>query len=77
MFYETMEEVLPGVKLIIDDGNTQTMLPIESFVNAGENVLESDNKDTADESATSESAGSAESPADSTTNATDKEEVAE
>jgi membrane protease subunit HflK len=77
MFYETMEEVLPGVKLIIDDGNTQTMLPIESFVNAGENVLESDNKDTADESATSESAGSAESPADSTTNDTDKEEVAE
>jgi membrane protease subunit HflK len=77
MFYETMEEVLPGVKLIIDDGNTQTMLPIQSFVNAGENVLESDNKDTADESATSESAGSAESPADSTTNATDKEEVAE
>lgn len=77
MFYETMEEVLPGVKLIIDDGNTQTMLPIENFVNAGENVLESDNKDTADESATSESAGSAESPADSTTNATDKEEVAE
>lgn len=63
MFYETMEEVLPGVKLIIDDGNTQTMLPIESFVNSGENVLES--------------AGSAESQADSTTNATDKEEAAE
>ena len=31
MFYEAMEEVLPGLKIIIDDGNTQTMLPLESF----------------------------------------------
>ena len=32
LFYETMEYVLPGKKVIIDDGNTQTMLPLESFI---------------------------------------------
>ena len=31
LFYETMEEVLPGLKVIISDGDTQTMYPIESF----------------------------------------------
>ena len=33
MFYETMEELLPDMKVIIqgDDGKTQTMLPLESF----------------------------------------------
>lgn len=31
IFYETMEEVLPGAKIIIDDGTTQKMLPLESF----------------------------------------------
>lgn len=31
MFYEKMEEILPGVKVIITDGNTQTMLPVEPF----------------------------------------------
>ncbi|MBQ3791148.1 MAG: FtsH protease activity modulator HflK [Lachnospiraceae bacterium] len=31
MYYEAMEEVLPGTKVIITDGNTQEMLPIESF----------------------------------------------
>lgn len=31
IFYETMEEVLPGAKIIIDDGGTQKMLPLESF----------------------------------------------
>ena len=31
MFYEKMEEILPGLKVIITDGSTQTMLPIESF----------------------------------------------
>lgn len=35
MFYETMEEILPDMKVIIErsDGSTQTMLPLESFVN--------------------------------------------
>ena len=32
MFYETMEDLLPGLKVIITDGTTQTMLPVESFV---------------------------------------------
>ena len=31
LFYETMEDVLPDLKVIINDGNTQTMYPIESF----------------------------------------------
>ncbi len=31
MFYETMEDVLPELKVIITDGGTQTMLPLESF----------------------------------------------
>ncbi len=33
MFYETMEEILPDMKIIIEksDGTTQTMLPLESF----------------------------------------------
>lgn len=31
MFYETLEEVLPDMKVYITDGSTQTMLPLESF----------------------------------------------
>ncbi len=31
MFYETMEDVLPNAKIIISDGSTQTMYPLESF----------------------------------------------
>ncbi|MBQ9250547.1 MAG: FtsH protease activity modulator HflK [Oscillospiraceae bacterium] len=31
MFYETMEQLLPGMKVIITDGDTQTMLPLDSF----------------------------------------------
>jgi len=32
MFYETMEDVLPSLKVIIDGGNgTQTVLPLDSF----------------------------------------------
>lgn len=32
MFYETMEELLPDLKVIIDNGSgTQTLLPLESF----------------------------------------------
>ncbi|MCL1849409.1 MAG: FtsH protease activity modulator HflK [Clostridiales bacterium] len=35
MFYEAMEEILPGMRVIIDDGDggTSKMLPLESFVN--------------------------------------------
>ncbi len=31
MFYEAMEEVLPGMKIYITDGSTQTVLPLEPF----------------------------------------------
>ncbi len=31
MFYETMEEVLPGMNIYITDGATQTVLPLEPF----------------------------------------------
>ena len=31
LFYETMEDILPDLKVIISDGNTQKMLPLESF----------------------------------------------
>ncbi len=33
MFYETMEELLTSLKVIITDGDTQTMYPLDSFVN--------------------------------------------
>ncbi|MCR4787052.1 MAG: FtsH protease activity modulator HflK [Lachnospiraceae bacterium] len=32
LFLETMESILPGAKVIITDGETQNMLPLESFV---------------------------------------------
>ena len=31
MFYEALESILPDLKVIITDGSTQTMLPLESF----------------------------------------------
>lgn len=31
MFYETMEEVLPGMKIYVTDGTTQSLLPLEPF----------------------------------------------
>lgn len=31
MFYEAMEDVLPDLKVVITDGNTQEILPLESF----------------------------------------------
>ena len=37
MFYETMEDILPDMKIIIEksNGTTQTMLPLESFIDSG------------------------------------------
>lgn len=32
LFYETLEEVLPDAKIVIDDGGTETLLPLDSFV---------------------------------------------
>ena len=37
MFYEKMEDILPGLKVIITDSNTQTMLPLDSFNGSSEN----------------------------------------
>ncbi len=31
LFYEAMEELLPGVKVVVDNGNTRTVLPLEQF----------------------------------------------
>lgn len=43
MFYETMEEILPEMKVIIErsDGSTQTMLPLEPFATSGFSTVES------------------------------------
>lgn len=40
MFYEKMENILPYCKIIITDGNTQTMYPVESFTNPTEVITE-------------------------------------
>ena len=40
MFYEAMEELLPGVKVIITDGNTSTVLPLDSFTATAATVEE-------------------------------------
>lgn len=44
MFYETMEKVLPGLKIVIDspDGDVQTFYPIESFTGSTGNYSEND-----------------------------------
>jgi len=31
LFYETMEDILPELKVVITDGNTEQMLPLDSF----------------------------------------------
>lgn len=39
MFFETMEEVLPGMKVIIDSGDgVQKILPLESFTENGDEI---------------------------------------
>ena len=37
MYYETIQKVLPGVKVYIDmsEGGVETLLPLESFVQEG------------------------------------------
>lgn len=34
LYYEVLEEILPGIKIYITDGDTQTMLPLEPFNSA-------------------------------------------
>lgn len=52
IFYETMEDVLPGVKLIIDDGGTQKVLPLEPFTGALQSGITSTADAAASESET-------------------------
>lgn len=61
MFYETMEEILPDMKVIIEksDGSTQTMLPLESFVDLSGSEIGA---------GTTSSSGSGQSGADTQTN---------
>ena len=48
MFYETMEDVLPGMKIVIDNGDgTQKVLPLDSFT--GEGAQEAENVQSADD----------------------------
>ena len=44
MFYETMEEVLPDLELIIDSSNgVQKVLPLDSFFEMSEGEEKGDN----------------------------------
>ncbi len=40
LFYEAMEEILPKMKVIIDDGGTQTVLPLEDFATVEVNTAD-------------------------------------
>ncbi len=42
LYYEALEKVLPGIKIYITDGSTQTMLPLEPFDSAAETQEVSD-----------------------------------
>lgn len=48
MFYETMENVLPDVKVIIEsaDGTTNTVLPLDSFVSETDSSVNDDTDNT-------------------------------
>lgn len=60
MFYETMEEVLPDLKVIIESpsGSMQTIYPVESFASFGTSVQSSAGGQAAGDAETSGSAGS-------------------
>ena len=49
MFYETMEEVLPDLKVVIEspNGNTQTFYPLESFTGTASASSESSTSEAA------------------------------
>lgn len=40
MFYETMEDILPSLKVIVTDGSTETLMPLESFTGGASNDSE-------------------------------------
>ncbi len=56
MFYETMEEVLPEVKVVIEsaDGTTNTVLPLDSFVSENSASINDKNDDVSQEAAEEE-----------------------
>ena len=37
MFFESMEELLPGLKIVVTDGKTQNIYPVESFMDSNTN----------------------------------------
>ena len=47
LFYETMEELLPDLKVVIDgsDGNMMTILPLDSSYNLKDSVEQSQTKE--------------------------------
>ena len=47
MFYETMEEVLPDLKVVSPNGNTQTFYPLESFTGTASASSESSTSEAA------------------------------
>ncbi len=46
MFYETMEELLPSLKVIISDGGTQTLMPLDSFSSSPEAAPQTQTEET-------------------------------
>ncbi|WP_026526921.1 FtsH protease activity modulator HflK [Butyrivibrio sp. VCD2006] len=52
LFYETIENVLPGTKLIITDGQTQEILPLDNFSNEMEGIAASSAASTQEEETT-------------------------
>lgn len=60
MFYETMEEVLPNMKIYITDGSTQTLLPLDDFssVNIGDGSAQEDGEGGGSNSSISSGSGS-------------------
>ncbi len=72
MFFETMEEILPDMKVIIErsDGSTQTMLPLESFASFSE-------KAQAEEADGRNGLGSSTVPADKSQNTADSRQDAD
>ncbi len=55
MFYESMEKVLPDLKVVIDagDGTTQTILPLDTFTGNSSNTSGTDSNNSAQQTETS------------------------
>ena len=55
MFYESMEKVLPDLKVVIDagDGTTQTILPLDTFTGNSSSTSGTDSNNSAQQTETS------------------------